>query len=190
MANVDDELREALNESESTAQAEPAPVAVPVAPSARKTRRSVGLLLALLAMAGAILALVFTSFEGSAIYSRKVDEVTADRSKVAGRNLRVEGTLKRCTLVKRDDPCEFRFTMRGAKSELPVHYSRCTVPDTFQDVPGMVVDVTAEGTLDPAGHFEASTIMAKCPSKYEMKERALKGEAAPHLDPMLNKPCM
>jgi cytochrome c-type biogenesis protein CcmE len=80
--------------------------------------------------------------------------------------------------------------MRGDKTELPVHYSRCTVPDTFQDVPGMVVDVTAEGTLDAAGHFEASTIMAKCPSKYEMKERALKGEAAPHLDPMADKPCM
>jgi hypothetical protein len=32
--------------------------------------------------------------------------------------------------------------------------------------------------------------MAKCPSKYEMKERALKGEAAPHLDPMADKPCM
>src|SRR5689334_4906944 len=105
MANVDDELREALNESESTAQAEPTPVAVPVAPAPRKPRRSLGLLIALLAMAAAILVLVFTSFKGSAIYSRKVDEVTADRSKVAGRSLRVEGTLKRCTLVKRDDPC-------------------------------------------------------------------------------------
>lgn len=190
MANVDDELREALKESEATAQAEPTPVAVPVTPPAAKPRRSIGLLLALLAMAAAILALVFTSFEGSAIYSRKVDEVTADKAKVAGRNLRVEGTLKRCSLVKRDDPCEFRFTIRGDKTELPVHYARCTVPDTFRDVPGMVVDVTAEGTMSPSGHFEASTIMAKCPSKYEMQQRAQRGEAAPHLDPMLDKPCM
>jgi cytochrome c-type biogenesis protein CcmE len=40
--------------------------------------------------------------------------------------------------------------------------------------------VTAEGKLTDSGHFEASNIMAKCPSKYEMKERAKGGEQAPH----------
>jgi cytochrome c-type biogenesis protein CcmE len=54
------------------------------------------------------------------------------------------------------------------------------VPDTFRDMPGMDVEVTAEGKLDPEGHFEASQIFAKCPSKYEMKDRAAKGEEAPH----------
>jgi len=190
MANVDDELAQAVRESEQAAQAEPAPVAVPVAPAAEPPKRkgSVGLLVGLLVMGGAVSALIFTTFEGT--YSKKVEEVTADRQKLAGRNLRVEGTLKRCTLVRRDEPCEYRFTMVGGGSELPVRYARCTVPDTFQDVPGMVVDVTAEGTLDSSGHLEASTIMAKCPSKYEMKERAKKGEQAPHLDPFANKPCL
>jgi cytochrome c-type biogenesis protein CcmE len=47
-------------------------------------------------------------------------------------------------------------------------------------MPGMDVSVTAEGKLTEAGNFEASNIMAKCPSKYEMKDRAKSGEAAPH----------
>ena len=39
-----------------------------------------------------------------------------------------------------------------------------------------------EGRLNQAGHFDATNIMAKCPSKYEMKERAKKGERAPHAE--------
>ena len=108
------------------------------------------------------------------------DELVAQKAELKGRNLRVNGMLKKGTLVRRDEPCEYRFTIIGKGKEIDVHYPRCGLPDTFRDVPGMDVMATAEGTLDPAGHFEASTIMAKCPSKYEMKERAGKGEQAPH----------
>jgi cytochrome c-type biogenesis protein CcmE len=180
MSHIDDELAQAVKESEAVAEAQPTPVAVPVARPANKPKRSLVLLGALLVMGGSILTLVFTSFEGSAIYSRKVDQLVSEREKLLGRNVMVEGTLKRGTLVRRDDPCEYRFTITGGGQELPVHYARCTVPDTFRDVPGMDTMVTAQGTLDPAGHFEASTIIAKCPSKYEMNDRAKKGEQAPH----------
>jgi cytochrome c-type biogenesis protein CcmE len=47
-------------------------------------------------------------------------------------------------------------------------------------MPGMDVTVTAEGTLAQNGSFEATHIMAKCPSKYEMRDRAGRGEQAPH----------
>jgi cytochrome c-type biogenesis protein CcmE len=177
MSNLDDELARAVQDSEAVAQAEPAQAA----PARRSPpKRSIALLAGLLVAGGAILTLVFTSFNDSAIYARNVDELVAQRQKLAGRNVRVEGTLKKGTLVRRDEPCEYRFTIVGKTSEVPVHYARCTVPDTFRDVPGMDVMATAEGTLDPSGHLEASTIMAKCPSKYEMKERAGKGEQAPH----------
>ena len=56
------------------------------------------------------------------------------------------------------------------------------MPDTFRDVPGMDVAVTAEGKLTDDGRFEASQIMAKCPSKYEMQQRAEAGEQAPHAE--------
>jgi cytochrome c-type biogenesis protein CcmE len=180
MSNIDDELAQAVRESEAVAEAQPAPVAVPVAPPAGKPKRSLVLLGALLVMGGAILTLVFTSFEGAAIYSRKVDQLVSEREKLQGRNIMVEGTLKRGTLVRRDEPCEYRFRIKGAKEELAVRYPRCTVPDTFRDVPGMDTMVTAQGSLTPAGDFEATSIIAKCPSKYEMQDRKAKGEQAPH----------
>jgi cytochrome c-type biogenesis protein CcmE len=54
------------------------------------------------------------------------------------------------------------------------------VPDTFRDVPGMDVGVTVEGALQADNSFEATSVLAKCPSKYEMKDRANKGEQMPH----------
>ena len=94
--------------------------------------------------------------------------------------MRVEGTLVKGTLVRRDQPCEYRFKVAKKGVELPVRFAQCVVPDTFRDMPGMDVSVTAEGKLKDTGYFEASSIMAKCPSKYEMKERAKGGEQAPH----------
>jgi cytochrome c-type biogenesis protein CcmE len=133
-------------------------------------------------MGSGILALVMTSFDKGAIYSRGVDQLVREKDALVGRNLRVEGTLVKGTLVKRDSPCEYRFRISKGGQTLPVRYTQCVVPDTFRDIPGMDVAVTAEGTLDPAGHFQASQIMAKCPSKYEMQQRAKKGEQAPHAE--------
>jgi cytochrome c-type biogenesis protein CcmE len=64
---------------------------------------------------------------------------------------------------------------------LAVEYPQCVVPDTFRDMPGMDVEVTAEGKLAGSGAtFVATSIMAKCPSKYEMKQKSMSGEMAPH----------
>ena len=52
---------------------------------------------------------------------------------------------------------------------LDVRYPQCVVPDTFRDRPEAEVGVTAEGRLQRDGSFEATQIMAKCPSKYEEK---------------------
>ena len=108
------------------------------------------------------------------------DQAVARSSELAGRRVRVEGTLVQGTLVKRDDPCEYRFVMKSGETQLPVRYPQCVVPDTFRDMPGMDVEVTAEGKLGAGGTFEATAIMAKCPSKYEMKQKSMAGELAPH----------
>ena len=176
MSRVDDELTKALEESERLAQAEPVhAVAVPSPPTSSK--RNLGLLAALLVMGGGILTLVFTSFENAAVYSRKVNELVQEKQKLLGRSVRVEGQLVQGTLTRRDQPCEYRFQIQSGGVAVPVHYPQCIVPDTFQDVAG--INVTVEGQLKQAGHFEATTIMAKCPSKYE--ERQKKGERSPHL---------
>ena len=131
-------------------------------------------------MCGAILTLVFTSFKGSAVYSKGVDELLREKDKYSDRAIRVEGTLVKGTLVRRDQPCEYRFSLEKKGVTLPVRYAQCIVPDTFRDMPGMDVSVTAEGKLTESGAFEASNIFAKCPSKYEMKEMQKGGQKAPH----------
>lgn len=192
MSDLDDELRAAVEESEQQAQKNSAedkgggPDAPAVAVSNVRTtssegsssRRNIGLLAALLVAAGGILTLVFTSVEDAAIYSMKVHELLAQSSEYAGKNVRVEGELVEGTLKRRDQPCEYRFTLQKEGSKLDVRYPACVVPDTLKDAPD--VQVTAEGQLSEEGHFQATHVMAKCPSKYEMQQRAEKGELAPH----------
>jgi cytochrome c-type biogenesis protein CcmE len=177
MSRVDDELTKALEESERMARAEPVYNVSVAEPPPSNQKRNLGLLAALLVMGGGILTLVFTSFEDAAVYSRSVDKLVQERQKLIGRSVKVEGELVEGTLKRRDEPCEYRFSIQKQGVTLPVHYAQCIVPDTFQDVPGM--SVTVEGQLTQAGHFDATMIIAKCPSKYE--ERAKRGEQSPHV---------
>jgi len=150
-----------------------------IAPPARR-RGNLGLLAVLLVMAGAIIALVMTSFKDAAVYAKNVDQVKAEAAQLGGRRLRVEGNLVHGSLERRDQPCEYRFTIKGKDAELPVRFPQCIVPDTFKDVPGMDIGVTVEGKLASNGGFEASQVLAKCPSKYEMKEMKDRGATMPH----------
>jgi cytochrome c-type biogenesis protein CcmE len=147
---------------------------------ATRRKGNVRFLIVLLVMAVGVVALVMTSFKDAAVYAKNVDQVRAEAAALTGRRLRVEGNLVHGSLERRDEPCEYRFTIKGKEAELPVRYAQCIVPDTFRDVPGMDVGVTVEGKLAGGGGFEASQVMAKCPSKYEMKEKRDRGEQMPH----------
>src|SRR5262249_45582559 len=141
-----------------------------------------GLLLTiLLVMVGAGAAsFVLMGMKDQAIYSKPVDELVANKSRFAGRQVMAGGNLVRGTLTKRDQPCEYRFTIEAKGPQVPVRFPQCVVPDTFRDVPGMDVGVTVEGELLADNTFLATKVLAKCPSKYEMKDRAQKGEKMPH----------
>ncbi|MCC6217630.1 MAG: cytochrome c maturation protein CcmE [Polyangiaceae bacterium] len=180
MTSLDDELAKAA-EPVAEPAVEPARAGTP--PGAER-RAGLRLLAGLVVAGGAILALVF-GFESSAVYAKGVDELVAERDRVGRRAVRVDGVLVRGSLVRRDDPCEYRFTLEKNGERLDVRYSQCVVPDTFRDVPGIDVQVTAEGRLDSGGWFQATQIMAKCPSKYEAKEHAGADRESPHVVPTL-----
>jgi len=174
MTNLDDELRQAIDNHEgmTNAEADPAPVIVkPRSPkrSASQTRRNVGLVAGLVLMGGAILFVVLSGFKQAAVYSKGVDELVHSQGRFESRTVRVLGTLVPGTLARRSEPCEYRFKMKKNDAELTVLFPQCVVPDTFRDVPGVNVEVTAEGRLTADGTFHATQIMAKCPSKYEMR---------------------
>lgn len=143
-------------------------------------RKRLLLVIPLVAAAAAIVALVLVGMQDKGIYSKPVDELVAQKAQLQGKAIRAEGNLVHGSLVKRDSPCEYRFTIAKNNAEIPVRYAKCIVPDTFRDVPGMDLGVTVEGELNKDGSFEASQVLAKCPSKYEMKEKQARGESAPH----------
>jgi cytochrome c-type biogenesis protein CcmE len=140
------------------------------------------LLTVLLGAAGGIVALVLTSFGDSTVYSKGVDQLLGEKSRWVNRTVRVEGTLVKGTLAFREKPCEYRFDVTRASALLHVRYPSCTKPDTLRDdMPE--VGVTAEGKLQPEGDFLATNVLAKCPSKYEMKEKAKNGQMPPDYVP-------
>src|SRR5580700_9850887 len=130
--------------------------------------------------AAAIAGLVLTGMQDNAIYSKPVDQLLAQKAKFAGRPVRAEGNLVHGSLLKREQPCEYRFSIAKNGVELPVRFAQCVVPDTFRDVPDLDVGVTVEGELRSDDTFEATSVLAKCPSKYEMKQRKDQGEQMPH----------
>lgn len=130
--------------------------------------------------AAAVAGLVLTGMQDKAIYSKPVDELLAQKAKFTGRPVRVEGNLVHGSLVRRDSPCEYRFSIEKNGATLPVRFAQCVVPDTFRDVADLDVGVTVEGELQADSSFEASSVLAKCPSKYEMQQKKQNGEQMPH----------
>jgi len=175
MSNLDDELARAI-ETPLQVSATPAAGAPPRPADGFRNdnppARSWGLLVALVGIVGVIVLVFMFGFKDAAIYSLPVKDLTASQQKYVGRKIRVEGELTPGTLVRRDQPCEYRFSVQsmgaGANDvKVPVRYGQCVVPDTFRDMPGGGVQVTIEGTLTKEGFFEATLVMAKCSSKYD-----------------------
>lgn len=130
-------------------------------------------------LGGAVAFLLFGSQASDAfVYSKLVHEIVANPGAYANRELRVEGELKQGSIKFREHPCEWRFVISKAGKEMPVQFSQCVVPDTFRD--GMGISVTVQGRMQSNGTFVANQVIPRCPSKYEMKERAAKGESMPH----------
>jgi cytochrome c-type biogenesis protein CcmE len=179
MTRLDEELAAAAGAAEAAPNSQPPPVVAPARLERPKPKRNLALLIGCLVIAIGVVALAM-SFQEAAVYAKTVDQLMSDKARLAGRPVRVEGQLVKGSLVHQEQPCEYRFRMQNAGAEVPVRYANCVVPDTFRDVPGMDVKVTVEGKLGSDGLLEATQVMAKCPSKYEMKERSEKGEQAPH----------
>jgi cytochrome c-type biogenesis protein CcmE len=166
---------------------EPVPVEAPVAVAAPPAKRGVpawvkiGIVFVLLG-AGVAFLLSGTGASDAFIYSKLVDEVMAEPDRYIGRELRVEGQLRRGSVHFTPEPtCEHRFVLTRGEHVMRVRYPRCVVPDTFRD--NMSMDVVVEGQLQRNGTFLADQVIPRCPSKYEMRERQENGESAPHAMP-------
>lgn len=107
--------------------------------------------------------LVYTGLNANMVYYFHVDEFLAKAPALQGETVKVNGKVLKGSIAK--SQMDYRFTICGAQAgnQLSVNYHG-VVPDTFKDES----DVVVEGTLDPHTRvFHATTLLAKCPTKYE-----------------------
>lgn len=154
---------------------EAAPVEVPPPPPAPAKKNGSfdkkGLMIvgALILGATGIAALVLTNFKDATVYAKGVDQLLAEKGRWVGRSVRVEGVLVKGTMKFQEKPCEYQFDATKGGQTIHIRYPSCIKPDTLRDdMPE--VGVTAEGKLLDNGEFQANNVLAKCPSKYEMKD--------------------
>ena len=153
-----------------------------VAKKAPDRVKNLTLVFGLVSGAGVIASLVLTSFQDATVYAMGVDRLVGEKSRWVGRHVRVEGMLVQHTLRFREQPCEYVFDATKAGAVVHVRYPSCIKPDTLRDdMPE--VGVTAEGKLQADGTFVASNVLAKCPSKYDMKTKPGGSQQTPGAPP-------
>lgn len=126
-----------------------------------------------------VIGSTFKAGQGALVYSKYVDEVLADPARYQTGEVRVEGMVEAGTVQNASGSRDFRFRIERNHQGMPVHYVGI-VPDTFREGIG----VTVRGHLTPTGVFEASEVVAKCPSKYEMRAASARGETMPTMPGM------
>ena len=115
-------------------------------------------------IAGAVGYLIFASTTATAAYYMTVQELRGCHTCV-GKIVRIAGTVQTGSIARDDATQTIRFTIIDStdnKSTLPVTYSG-VVPDIFR----ANVTVVIEGTLPASGVFNATTLLTKCPSKFQ-----------------------
>jgi cytochrome c-type biogenesis protein CcmE len=115
-----------------------------------------------LVILAAIGYVTFSSFQANAVYYYTLQEFTAQRAKIAGQTVRVNGPLDKSSIQLDQKNMVLNFNMKDGSIVLPVVYHG-VVPDTLTTGDSVV----AEGHLDSQGIFRADTLLVKCPSKYE-----------------------
>ena len=128
-----------------------------------------------------ILLIVGMSGSGGLSYYLSVSEFVNAPDNLA-EGFRINGKVAHGSITRLASGQDVTFVVTDGEAELPVRYHGI-IPDTFVDG----ADVVVEGRLGNDGTFDAHTLLAKCPSKYEAadgSEQEMPGygsdEPAPH----------
>ena len=124
--------------------------------SKKATRIGVTSLVLVLAFAGLLYSTIGESLE----YYKKVDEVMVNPGEWHGKALQVHGYAK--NVARTRDSLKYQFDIENNGKVVRAYYTGVT-PDTFKNDSEVVV----KGRLSENHTFQATEIIAKCPSKYD-----------------------
>jgi len=127
----------------------------------RKRRLPISFVLGGLAILGAVIYLVIANTQANAVYYMTVSELKTC-TVCTTQSVRVAGVVQAGSVVNNDANQQMSFTIADGSQSLNVVYSGI-VPDIFR--PGITVVV--EGLYSGHGPFQAQTLLAKCPSKFQ-----------------------
>ena len=125
--------------------------------------RSARVIIAAAVVIAAMGYLIFTGLQSTSVYYMTVSELTASGSSSPVRpfgDVRVAGIVQENSVQRTPGDPTVRFIMADEGGSIPVVY-RGLVPDIF----GPNIQVVVEGKYTN-GVFQASTLLAKCPSKF------------------------
>ncbi len=129
------------------------------------------LIITLVAVGGALIALVFSSFTGALVYFHTPTEVKAKANELNGKKIRIGGMVQTGSLAKESGTLKIRFLITDGHTQLPVRYEGM-LPDLFREGQGVV----AEGSWQTNQDFVADSILAKHSEDYlpvEMSEEGM-----------------
>ena len=127
----------------------------------RRRRLPISFILGGLAILGAVIYLVYANTQANAVYYFTVSELK-NCYICSSQSVRVAGAVQAGSIVHNDQQQQMSFVISDGGHTLPVVYSGI-VPDIFR--PGITVVV--EGHYPGQGPFQAQTLLAKCPSKFQ-----------------------
>ncbi|MFQ5824912.1 MAG: cytochrome c maturation protein CcmE [bacterium] len=126
------------------------------------SKKKINVVIAFSIVTGIMIWLFFSGFNENMQYYRTIEEAKTMGKKVYAEGLRVKGNLVAGSLVTNPDNLQVSFRITENGHEMEVHYNGI-LPDTFKEGSEVIV----EGKYTSEGYFDAQTVMAKCPSKYE-----------------------
>ena len=126
-----------------------------------RKRIPLGFIIGGVAILAAVIYLVYANTQANALYYMTVSELKSCTT-CASQSVRVAGVVQAGSIVRDDHKQLITFVITQGGQSLPVTYSGI-VPDIFR--PG--VEVVVEGHYTCQGPFQAQTLLAKCPSKFQ-----------------------
>ena len=106
--------------------------------------------------------LIYGGIQQGATYWVTVGELEQRTAGTLPSEVRLGGTVAPGSIAWDASHHHLRFLITDGQHALPVAYAG-VVPDVF----GAGRQVVVEGTLDRGGKFNATTLLAKCPTRYD-----------------------